>query len=190
MRDVGNLAIGKTAKAKVVNGEETGTPFHFQSEPFYHTRQLAVPRRALDEGVCVTPETVEETKEDCSSKLAGELCTVSCVSGYSNYVDVPPIFMFESNESLLHIFGPGNLTCVADVCSHVPNLDNSVVIDCGDTQLRTGQVRAGLCTRCRRCRANVLLPARWYCVRNTACLRAFAMFISKECFRVRCGRVH
>ena len=35
--------------------------------------------RALDEGVCVTPETVDGTNEDCSSKLVGELCTVSCV---------------------------------------------------------------------------------------------------------------
>ena len=80
----------------------------------------------LDEGVCVTQETAEGTKEDCSSKLAGELCTVSCVSGYSNSVDLPKIFLCESNESLLHISGPENLTCVADVCSYVPNLDNSV----------------------------------------------------------------
>ena len=45
--------------------------------------------RALDEGVCVTPETVEGTKENCSCKLVDELCTVSCVSGYSNSVDLP-----------------------------------------------------------------------------------------------------
>ena len=77
------------------------------------------------------------TKEDCSSKLVGELCTVSCVSGDSNSVYLPKIFLSESNESLLHIFGPENLTCVPDVCSYVPNLDNSVVSDRGDTQLRT-----------------------------------------------------
>ena len=47
--------------------------------------------RALDEGVCVTPETVEGTKEYCSSKLVGELCTVSCVFGDSNSVDLPQI---------------------------------------------------------------------------------------------------
>ena len=31
----------------------------------------------IDEGECVTPETVEGTKEDCSSKFVGELGTVS-----------------------------------------------------------------------------------------------------------------
>ena len=71
--------------------------------------------RTLDEGVCVAPEPVERTKEDCSSKLVGELCTVSCVSGYSNSVDLPQIFSYESNETLLHIIGPENLTCVAGV---------------------------------------------------------------------------
>ena len=136
--------------------------------------------RAVDEGVWNTPETVEGTKEDCPSKLVGELGTVSCVSGESNSLELPQIFLCGSTESLLHIFGPENFTCVAVACSNVPNLDDSVVSDCGDTQLRTGdghsQVRAGLCTRCRRHRANVLLPARWCCARNTACLRAFVMF--------------
>ena len=61
------------------------------------------------------PETVKRTKEDCSSKLVGELCTVSCVSGDSNSLDLPQIFLCESDESLLHIFGPENFTCVADV---------------------------------------------------------------------------
>ena len=64
----------------------------------------------VDEGVCVTPGTVEGTKEDCSSKLVGELCTVSCVSGDSNSVDLPQM-------SLSHIFGPENSTCVAGVLS-------------------------------------------------------------------------
>ena len=77
--------------------------------------------RALDEGVWVTPENVEGIMEACSSKLVDELCTVSCVSGNSNSVDLPQIFLGESKESLLHIFGPENLTCVADVCSYVPN---------------------------------------------------------------------
>ena len=95
--------------------------------------------------MCVAPETVEGTKEDCSSKLAGQLCTVSGVSGYSNSVDLPQIFLCESDESLLHFFGPENFTCVADVCSDVPNLDNSVVSDCGDTQLRTGDTCTARC---------------------------------------------
>ena len=129
-------------------------------------------------------ETVEGIKEDCSSKLVGELGTVSCASEGSNSVDLPQIFLCESNGSLLHIFEPWNFTCVADVCSKVPNLDNSVVRDCGrhavgERRAMHSQVRAGLCTRCRRYRANVLLPARWCCVRNTACLRAFAVFSTK-----------
>ena len=97
--------------------------------------------RALDEGVCITPGT----KEDCSSKLVGKLCTVSCVSGDSNSVDLPQIFLCESNESLSHILGPDNFTCVADVCSYVPNLDDSVVSDCGDTHLRTGDTGTARC---------------------------------------------
>ena len=106
--------------------------------------------RALDEGVYVTPETVERAKMECSSKFVGELGTVSCVSGDSNPADLPQIFLCESDECLLHIFGPENFTC------------------------------GGLCTRCQRYRANVLLPARWCCVRNTACLRAFAMFSTSD----------
>ena len=57
-------------------------------------------------------------------------------SGYSDSVDHRSSCV--SNESLLHIFGPKNFTNVADACSFVPNLDNSVVSDCGDTQLQTG----------------------------------------------------
>ena len=94
--------------------------------------------RALDEAVWVTPGTVEVTKGVCSSKLVGELCTVSCVSGDSNSLELPQIFLYESDESLLHIFRPENFTGVADVCSYVPNLDDSVVSDCVDTPLRTG----------------------------------------------------
>ena len=75
----------------------------------------------------------------------GELCTVSCVSGDVNSVDLPQIFFCKSSESLLRIFGPENFTCVADVCSHVPNMDNSVVSDCGDTQLRTGDTCTARC---------------------------------------------
>ena len=92
--------------------------------------------------MCVTPGT----KEDCSSKLVGELGTVSCVSGDSNSVDLPQIFLCESSESLSHIFGPENFACVADVCSHVPTLDDSVVSDCSDTQLRTGDTGTARCT--------------------------------------------
>ena len=76
----------------------------------------------------------------------GELCTVSGASEYSNSVDLPQIFLCESNESLLGIFGLENFTCVAEVCSSVPNLDNSIVNDCGDTQLRTSDT----CTAARR----------------------------------------
>ena len=44
--------------------------------------------------------------------------------------------------SLAHL---RNLTCVADVCSYVPNLDNSVVRDCGDMQLGTGDTGTARC---------------------------------------------
>ena len=88
---------------------------------------------------------MEETKEECSGKLVGDLCTVSCVSGCSISVELPHIFLCESNWCLLRIFGPENLTCVADVCSYVPNRDNSVVSDCGDTQLRTGDTCTARC---------------------------------------------
>ena len=86
--------------------------------------------RALDEGVCVTPET----KEGCSSKLVGEICTVSCVSGYSHFVDVPEIFLCESNESLLHIFGPGNFTQLqkGDTCT--ARCATGYVLSVGDTE--------------------------------------------------------
>ena len=58
---------------------------------------------------------------------------------------LPQIFLCESDESLLHIFGPENFTCVADACSNVPNSENSVVSDCGDTQLRTGDTGTARC---------------------------------------------
>ena len=79
-----------------------------------------VKARALDEGVCVTPETVEGTKEDLGTATLWICRRSSCVS-------------------LLHIFGPENFTCVADVCSYVPNLG------CGDTHLRTGDTCAAEC---------------------------------------------
>ena len=62
--------------------------------------------QALDEGVCVTPGT----KENSSGKLVGEIGTVSCVSGDSHFVHGQQIFLCESNESLSHIFEPENLT--------------------------------------------------------------------------------
>ena len=62
--------------------------------------------QALDEGVCVT----QGPRENSSGKLVGEIGTVSCVSAYSHLVDVPQIYLCESNESLLHIFEPENLT--------------------------------------------------------------------------------
>ena len=81
-----------------------------------------------------------------SSKLVGELGTVSCVSGSCNSVGLPQIFLGESNVSLLHTVGPENSTCVADVCFYVPNLCDSVVSDCSDTHLRTGDTRPASCT--------------------------------------------
>ena len=48
----------------------------------------------------------------------------------------------------MHVFGPENLTCVANVCSCVPNLDNSVVSDFGDTQLPTGDTCTVRCASC------------------------------------------
>ena len=98
--------------------ERCGQLGHWKDDGYCPAKVKA---RALNEGLCVTPETVEVTKEDCSSKFVGELCTVSCVSGYSNSVDLPQIFLCESSECLLHIFGPENFTSVADVCSYVPN---------------------------------------------------------------------
>ena len=35
-------------------------------------------------------------------------------------------------------------------------------------------------TTCQRYRANALLPGRWCCVKNTACLRALTMFSTKD----------
>ena len=69
---------------------------------------------------------------DGSSKLVGELCTVSCVSGSCNPVNLKP--SCDSSESLSHNFGQENSTCVADMCLYVPNLGGSVVSDCGDTR--------------------------------------------------------
>ena len=74
------------AKVRVVNWEKTetivislsfATFLSCEREQCATTSTLSSARgaeaRALDEGVCVTPETVEGTKEDCSS------CMVSCV---------------------------------------------------------------------------------------------------------------
>ena len=140
------------AKVKVVNWRKPKSFQFLQSLATFlsHERKPCATTSSLSSARCmeacwVTPETVEGTKEDCSSKSAGELCTVSCVSGYRNSVDLPQIFLCESNESLLHIFVPENFTCVADVCSHVPNLDNSVVSDCCDTQLRRGDTCTARC---------------------------------------------
>ena len=76
--------------------------------------------------------------------LVGELGTVSCVSGSCNSVNLKPLC--DSNESLSHNFGPESSTCVADVCFYVPNLDDSVVSDCSDAHVRTGDTRPASCT--------------------------------------------
>ena len=139
------------AKVKAVNWEETEI-IPISSEPgnLFITRERPMCNHKLFEqcsrcqGASPQRRRVCHTRNrggdqgNCSSKLVGELCTVSCVSGYSNSVDLPQIFLCESDEMLFHIFGPENSTCVADVCSCVPNSDNSAVSDCGDTQLRTG----------------------------------------------------
>ena len=104
-----------------------------------------VEARALDEGLCVTPGNVEETKEDCSSKLVGELGPVSWASEGSHSVYLPPTFVRESNENLSHIFGPEKFTCIADVGSNKLKLDNSVVSYCGDTQLQGGDTNTARC---------------------------------------------
>ena len=89
--------------------------------------------------VCVsTPETAEGTKGDCSSKFVGELGTVSWASESSHSVSLRQIFLRESDESLSHIFGPEKFTFVAGGGSNVLKLDNSVVRDCGNTQLQRG----------------------------------------------------
>ena len=53
-------------------------------------------------------------------------------------------------RAFLHIFGPENFTCIAEVYSYVPNMDNSVVRD----PLRTGDT----CTT--RCSAGYVLGVR------------------------------
>ena len=89
------------------------------------------------------------TEEDCSSKLVGELCTVSCVSGDINSLDscVSPMRVFCTSSGLRN-------SRALRMCAPMPNLDNSVVSDCGDTQLRTGDT----CTV--RCAAGYVLGAR------------------------------
>ena len=124
---------------------------------------------------------MEGTKEDCSSKFVDKLGTVSWASGGSHSVCLPQVFLCKSNDSLSHIIRPEKFTCVADVCSDVLKLDNSVVSDCGDTQLREGDTSTatgvlGYVFGVGDNRVNVLLPAGWCGVRNTACLRTCAMF--------------
>ena len=68
------------AKVKIVGREQCSTTSSLSSA---HGAEA----RALAEGVWITPEAVEGTKEDCSSKLVGELGMVSCVSGDSNSLE-------------------------------------------------------------------------------------------------------
>ena len=98
----------------------------------YMKRTCGAEALTLDEGGCVTPETVEGTKEDCPSKFVGKLGTVSwaSVGGRSGYL--PQVFLCESNESLSHISKP--LKSSRDVLK----VDNSVVSGGGDMQLREG----------------------------------------------------
>ena len=64
-----------------------------------------------------------------SNKLGGELCTVGCVFQFRNLTNLKP-----SSESFSYNLGLENSTCIADMFLYVPNLDGSVVSDCGDTR--------------------------------------------------------
>ena len=77
-----------------------------------------------------------------SSKLVGELHTVSCVAGSRTPVNLKP--SCGSSESILHNLGPESSTYVADMCCDVPNLGGSVVSDCGDTRPANGTPGYGL----------------------------------------------
>ena len=80
--------------------------------------------------MCVTPGT----QENSSGKLVGEIGTVSCVSGYSHLVDVPQIFLRGSNESLLHIFEPENLTQLRTDDTRTARGAPGYVLGVGDTE--------------------------------------------------------
>ena len=115
-----------------------------------------------------------------SSKFVGELGTVDCVSGSRNLASLKPLCGL--NESLSYNVGLENSTCVVDMCFCVPNLGGSVSVIVA-TRAQPGARRAtysesempskrslGTGTQPVRYRANVLLPARWCCDRNPACL--------------------
>ena len=68
-----------------------------------------------------------------SNKLGGELCTVGCVLRFRNLTNLKP-----SSESFSYNLGLENSTCIADMFLYVPNLDGSVVSDCGDTRPASG----------------------------------------------------
>ena len=145
MRNVGHWAIGKTdndclAIVKAVNWRK---PKSFQ---FLQCQATSLSRE----------------REQCSTTSSlisvltmprREPSMKACVSHQKPWRGAD-LRVCESTENLLHIFGPENFTCDADVCSHVPNSDNSVVSDCGDSQLRTGDT----CTA--RCAAGYVLGVR------------------------------
>ena len=75
--------------------------------------------------------------ENCSSKLVDDFCTVSCVSG-------PQIFKCESDESLLHIFGP-QFSRTLQMCILMYRTRTRPLSVCDDTQLWTDDTCS---TRC------------------------------------------
>ena len=104
-----------TRQARALRGS---VPMHQKQSGAYSAQVVVEAQDEEDEGELVLKENEApddelevEYQEDCSSKLVGELCTVSCVSGESNSVDLRQIFLRESNESLSHIFGPEKFRC-------------------------------------------------------------------------------
>ena len=78
---------------------------------------------------------------DGASRLVGEPGTVSGVLGSDTLVKVKPV-RCHANEGPSHDLELENSTCVADV----PNLDDSVVRDCDDSQSCTDDAIPASCT--------------------------------------------
>ena len=109
------------ANVKVVNWRK---PKSFQ---FLHSLATSL---LFEREQCATPSSLARSVVRLKAATLW-ICRRSCC--------VNPMGVF------LYIFGPGNFACVADVCSKVLNLDNSVVRDCGDTQLQRGEPCTARC---------------------------------------------
>ena len=77
-------------------------------------------------------------------QLGGWVQQVSRCIGLSQFGELETLVSLQ--ESLSHNFELENSTCVADVCFYEPNLDDSVVSDCDDTHMRTGDASPASCT--------------------------------------------